>query len=72
MSIQRTTTSQQGDTLDAIAYRFFGSQSNSYLPKVVDLNPQFTPTAILPMRSVVVLPFIAPIAQTQQSLKLWD
>lgn len=72
MSIQRTTTSQQGDTLDAIAYRFFGSQSNSYLPKVVDLNPQFTPTAILPMRSTVILPFTAPIATTEQRLKLWD
>lgn len=72
MTIQRTTQSQQGDTLDAIAYRFFGSQSNAYLPKVVELNPQFTPRAILPMRSTVVLPFTAPIATTEQRLKLWD
>ena len=57
MTIQRTTASQQFDTLDAIAYRFFGNQSNAYLPKIVELNPQFTQLAILPMRSTVILPF---------------
>lgn len=72
MSIQRTTISQQFDTLDAITYRFFGSQSNAYLPKVVELNPQFTPHAILPMRSTVVLPFTQAVANVSQQLKIWD
>lgn len=72
MTIQRTTASQQFDTLDAIAYRFFGNQSNAYLPKIVELNPQFTPRAILPMRSTVVLPFTTTVANVQQRLKLWD
>lgn len=72
MTIQRTTASQQFDTLDAIAYRFFGNQSNAYLPKIVELNLQFTPHAILPMRSTVILPFTTTVANVQQRLKLWD
>ena len=72
MTIQRTTASQQFDTLDDIAYRFFGNQSNAYLPKIVELNPQFTPLAILPMRSTVILPFTTTVANVQQRLKLWD
>lgn len=72
MTIERTTSSQQNDTLDSIAYRFFGSQSNDYLPRIVELNTKFTPHAILPMRSTVILPFTTPIATTQQRLKLWD
>ena len=72
MTIQRTTASQQFDTLDAIAYRFFFFFSNAYLPKIVELNPQFTPHAILPMRSTVILPFTTTVANVQQRLKLWD
>lgn len=72
MSIQRTTIAQQFDTLDSIAYRFFGIQSNAYLPLIVELNPQYQPHAILPMRSTVILPFTVPIASAEQRLKLWD
>ena len=72
MTIQRTTSSQQFDRLDAIAYRFFGNQSNAYLPKIIELNPQFTPHAILPMRSTVILPFTTTVANVQQRLKLWN
>ena len=72
MTVQRTTTSQQFDTLDNIAYRFFGSQSNAYLPQIIELNTQFSPHAILPMRSTVILPFTSPIASREQRLKIWD
>lgn len=72
MTIQRSATAQQFDTLDSIAYRFFGNQSNRYLPLLVELNPEYQPHAILPMRSTVVLPFTAPIASTEQRLKIWD
>ena len=71
MTIKRTTQSQQGDTLDSIAYRFFGSSSNSYLPDLVKLNPTLTPNAILPMRTLVFLPSKQPIA-VQQRLKIWN
>ena len=71
MTIKRTTQSQQGDTLDSIAYRFFGNSSNSHLPDLVKLNPTLTPNAILPMRTLVFLPSKQPIV-VQQRLKIWN
>lgn len=67
----RTALSVQSDTLDAIAYRFFGSESNRYLPQLIELNDQFSPFAILPMRSQIVLPD-TPTISPLNTIKLWD
>ncbi len=67
----RTAISVQFDTLDAIAYRFFGSESNRYLPQIIELNSQFAPVAILPMRSVIILPD-TPTISPLHTIKLWD
>lgn len=71
MTYQRTTISQQYDTLDSIAYRQYGDRSADYLPDLVELNPHYTPAAILPMRSIIVLPQVAA-TMPSASIKLWD
>lgn len=71
MTYLRTTISQQNDTLDAISYRFFGNQSNDYLPQLVTLNPNLAPAAVIAIGSTVILPFDTP-STTQSTLKLWD
>lgn len=72
MTVKRTTQSQQGDTLDAIAYRFFGNQSTANLPTLIEMNPALVPQALLPPNTTVYLPFNQPIAAKQQWLKIWD
>lgn len=72
MSILRTTQAQQFDTLDRIAYRFFGSESGRYVPELVELNPDHAPHALLPMRATVVLPFTAAVGSVQPQIKIWD
>ncbi len=69
--IKRTTTAVQNDTLDNIAYRHFGADSNDYLPQLIELNSAYTPTAILPMGSVITLPNHDDVSKTT-TLKLWD
>ncbi len=69
--IKRTARAAQNDTLDHIAYRYFGANSNNYLPQLIELNPSYTPGAILPQGSVITLPQQAKIRQ-KTTLKLWD
>lgn len=71
MSYQRTTQTLQNDTFDSVAYRFFGNQSNDYLPLLVALNPQYAPYSILPSSSIIILPTIAAVS-TNKTIKIWD
>lgn len=63
---------QQGETLDALAFRVYGQDSVALLPQLIDINPTLLPVAILPTHSMVWLPD-QPVERTQRpTLKLWD
>ena len=68
---QRTIRAMPNDTLDAIAYRIYANRSIDMLPKLIEANSAYSPIAILPAQSVIVLP--DDIATTTApSIKLWD
>lgn len=60
----------QGDTLDAIAHRYYGSQSVAMLPALINANPQLV-QVFIPQHSPVSLPALTQLQQTP-TLKLWD
>ena len=65
--------SQQGDTLDALVFRYLGA-STGYVEHTLALNPALAALgAVLPAGTVVTLPAAveAPSA-TQDSISLWD
>lgn len=67
-----TAIAQQGETLDALAWRVYGQHTRAVLPQLIDINPQLLPDAILPLHQVVWLPD-QPVERTQRpTLKLWD
>jgi len=68
---QRTIRSTQNDTLDAIAYRIYAHRSMDMLPKLIESNSEYTPQAILPTGTVVILPNDNAVAAAP-SIKLWD
>lgn len=61
---------KQNDTLDAIAYRYFGTQTVDVLPEIFELNPHIT-GVILSENQAVHLPEFTPKPQSE-TLKLWD
>lgn len=65
-----TVNAIQGDTLDAIAYRYFKDNSVQVLAALIELNPELHAT-FLDEHQSVRLPESAQI-QSTQSLKLWD
>lgn len=60
----------QGDTLDAIAYRYFKNNPVQILASLIELNPDLYET-FLDEHQSVVLPQSHQI-QSNPSLKLWD
>lgn len=68
---QRTIRSTQNDTLDAIAYRIYAHRSMDMLPKLIESNSEYTPQAILPTGTVVILPNDNAVTAAP-SIKLWD
>lgn len=68
---RRTILALQNDTLDAIAHRVYGSRSKSVLPTLIAANPNYAPMALLPYRSLIVLPN-DNASTAAPSIKLWD
>lgn len=65
--------SQQGDTLDALVFRYLGA-SGGYVEQALALNPALAALgAVLPAGTMVTLPAAveAPSA-AQDSISLWD
>ena len=60
----------QGDTLDAIAYRYFKNNPVQILASLIELNPDLYET-FLDEHQAVILPESTQI-QSTPSLKLWD
>lgn len=65
-----TVNAIQGDTLDAIAYRYFKNNPVQILASLIELNPDLYET-FLDEHQSVVLPQSNQI-QSNPSLKLWD
>jgi len=65
--------SQQGDTLDALVFRYLGA-SSGYVEQALTLNPALAALgAVLPAGTMVTLPaaMVVPSA-AQDSISLWD
>lgn len=60
----------QNDTMDSVAYRYFGSSSTAMLPALLEANPGLE-SVFLEQHQVVNLPVLTQ-AQQSQTLKLWD
>jgi len=60
----------QGDTLDAVAARYFKNNPVDMLPALIELNPELD-GIFLAEHQAVILPEPAQV-QTAQTLKLWD
>ena len=65
-----TVNAIQGDTLDAIAYRYFKDNSVHVLATLIELNPELDGT-FLDEHQAVILPETTQM-QSTPSLKLWD
>ncbi|OTG72373.1 hypothetical protein B9T26_10615 [Acinetobacter sp. ANC 4169] len=65
-----TVNAIQGDTLDAIAYRYFKDNPVQVLAALIELNPELHET-FLDEHQTVILPE-ATQGQSTPSLKLWD
>ena len=65
--------SQQGDTLDALVFRYLGA-SSGYVEQALALNPALAALgAVLPPGTVVALPAaMAAPSTAQDSISLWD
>lgn len=63
-------TATQGDTLDAICSRYYGSISVSMLPALISANPDLV-QVFIDENTTVLLPDVVE-AKQNQTLKLWD
>lgn len=64
-------TALQGETLDALAYRLYGTAAAGVLELLIELNPQYLPAATLSEHAPVTLPDrIQP--QPVAAIRLWD
>lgn len=67
-----TVYAQQGDTVEAICWRAYG-RTASVTEAVLDANPGLADLGtVLPHGTQVLLPDVAPQAQEQQMVSLWD
>ena len=60
----------QNDTLDSIAYRYYGNQSVVMLPALLEANSALQ-QVVLAEHQVIHLPELVQ-AQRPQTIKLWD
>lgn len=60
----------QNDTLDAIAYRYFGTNTAEILPEIMALNPHITDVILLENQAVHLPEFTSK--PQSETLKLWD
>ncbi|MCH7275071.1 MAG: tail protein X [Paraburkholderia tropica] len=65
-------TALQGDTLDALCWRHYGSTAGT-VEAVLDANPGLAELgAILPLGTVIDMPELNTIEQTKPLLQLFD
>lgn len=63
---------KDGDTVDFVAWKFYGGTDNRVVEQVLEANPGLADKgAILPAGLEIILPEIAK-PTTQAGVKLWD
>lgn len=63
---------KQGDTIDLIAWRYYGRQDGKVVEKLLDANPKVAESgAFLPENQTINLPDIE-VAESAKGVRLWD
>ena len=63
---------KDGDTLDKIAYRYYGNTNNKVVENIIEANFGITDyPAILPAGVLIELPEVTQSTE-KQKVKLWD
>lgn len=71
MAFQYTST--DGDMVDEIAWRYYGTTAGGQVESVLAANPGLADYGpILPAGVTITLPDVTTAAQTSQGVKLWD
>lgn len=66
-------TSTDGDMVDEIAWKYYGTTANGQAEAVLFANPGLADYGpILPAGVTITLPDVTTAAQTSQGVKLWD
>lgn len=66
-------TVREGDTVDLIAWRYYGRQDSRVTEQVLDANPHLADYgALLPGGLSITLPDIATPGEQAATVKLWD
>lgn len=66
----RQVQALQGDTLESISYRYYGSNAVDMLPALLEANSSID-SVFLAEHQIIQIPEIIKASATQ-SLKLWD
>ncbi len=67
-----TVIANQGDTVDAICWRYYG-RTAGVTEAVLDANPGLADLGpVIPHGTAVTLPDAAPQAEQRQVVSLWD
>lgn len=67
-----TYVTRAGDTVDYVAWKFYGSTDNRVTEQVLEANPGLADQgAVLPAGMTITLPEISAPAKTT-GVKLWD
>ena len=67
-----TVITNQGDTVDAICWRYYG-RTAGVTEAVLDANPGLADLGpVIPHGTAVTLPDAAPQAEQRQVVNLWD
>lgn len=67
-----TVIANQGDTVDAICWRYYG-RTAGVTEAVLDANPGLAALGpVIPHGTAVTLPDAAPQAEQRQVVNLWD
>lgn len=64
---------KDGDTIDEIAYRYYGSTKNQVVERILEANSRLADhTPILPAGVLIELPETQPTVVKSRQVKLWD
>lgn len=66
----REVQALQGDTLESISYRYYGSDAVAMLPALLEANSSID-SVFLAEHQIIQIPEVIK-ASTTQTLKLWD
>ena len=67
----RTLTALEGDTLDRLLYRYYGTTAG-LVEQALEYNPQLANLPILPMGLIVNMPEQTASVVVKDTLQLWS